>query len=41
MNVLLNVLQQDKGFDRHMYEKQMSVMRGQILNLTQVKHFKS
>ncbi|XP_038046442.1 phosphatidylinositol 4-kinase type 2-beta-like [Patiria miniata] len=25
----------DKGFDRHMYEKQMSVMRGQILNLCQ------
>jgi len=25
----------DKGFDRHLYEKQMSVMRGQILNLTQ------
>lgn len=25
----------DKGFDRHMFEKQMSVMRGQILNLTQ------
>lgn len=28
-------LQMDKGFDRHMFEKQMSVMRGQILNLTQ------
>jgi hypothetical protein len=28
-------LQQDKGFDRHMFERQMSVMRGQILNLTQ------
>ncbi|KAJ8874249.1 hypothetical protein PR048_025092 [Dryococelus australis] len=27
--------QQDKGFDRHLFEKQMSVMRGQILNLTQ------
>jgi phosphatidylinositol 4-kinase type 2 len=27
--------QQDKGFDRHMFERQMSVMRGQILNLTQ------
>lgn len=25
----------DKGFDRNLYEKQMSVMRGQILNLTQ------
>merc|ERR1711963_1071298 len=23
------------GFDRHLFEKQMSVMRGQILNLTQ------
>lgn len=28
-------LQQDKGFDRHLYDKQMSVMRGQILNLQQ------
>ena len=28
-------LQTDKGFDRHLFEKQMSVMRGQILNLTQ------
>ena len=28
-------LQTDKGFDRHLHEKQMSVMRGQILNLTQ------
>ena len=27
--------QTDKGFDRHLFEKQMSVMRGQILNLTQ------
>jgi deoxyribodipyrimidine photolyase len=27
--------QQDKGFDGHMFERQMSVMRGQILNLTQ------
>ncbi|KAJ9578742.1 hypothetical protein L9F63_005031, partial [Diploptera punctata] len=26
---------QDKGFDRHLFERQMSVMRGQILNLTQ------
>ncbi|XP_023323826.1 phosphatidylinositol 4-kinase type 2-beta isoform X2 [Eurytemora carolleeae] len=25
----------DKGFDRQMFEKQMSVMRGQILNLSQ------
>lgn len=29
------VLQQDKGFDKGLFEKQMSVMRGQILNLTQ------
>lgn len=28
-------LQQDKGFDRSLFERQMSVMRGQILNLTQ------
>ena len=28
-------LQTDKGFDRQMFEKQMSVMRGQILNLSQ------
>ena len=27
--------QTDKGFDRHLFEKQMSVMRGQILNLSQ------
>lgn len=26
---------QDKGFDKHLFERQMSVMRGQILNLTQ------
>lgn len=26
---------QDKGFDRSLFERQMSVMRGQILNLTQ------
>ena len=25
----------DKGFDRSMFEKQMSVLRGQILNLSQ------
>lgn len=29
------LFKQDKGFDRHMFERQMSVMRGQILNLTQ------
>ena len=27
--------QTDKGFDRHLFEKQMTLMRGQILNLTQ------
>jgi len=32
---LYNLFKTDKGFDRHMYEKQMSVMRGQILNLSQ------
>ena len=29
------MLQQDKGFDRALFERQMSVMRGQILNLCQ------
>ncbi|CAH1183173.1 unnamed protein product [Phaedon cochleariae] len=29
------LFKQDKGFDRNYYERQMSVMRGQILNLTQ------
>ena len=33
--LILDIFQTDKGFDRHLYEKQMSVMRGQILNLTQ------
>lgn len=32
---LLELFKQDKGFDRGLYEKQMGVMRGQILNLTQ------
>ncbi|TRY76462.1 hypothetical protein TCAL_09578 [Tigriopus californicus] len=32
---LYNLFKTDKGFDRHLFEKQMSVMRGQILNLTQ------
>ncbi|XP_065352218.1 phosphatidylinositol 4-kinase type 2-alpha isoform X1 [Cloeon dipterum] len=32
---LYQLLKQDKGFDRHLFERQMSVMRGQILNLTQ------
>ncbi|XP_059482798.1 phosphatidylinositol 4-kinase type 2-alpha isoform X2 [Neocloeon triangulifer] len=32
---LFILFKQDKGFDRHLFEKQMSVMRGQILNLTQ------
>jgi len=27
--------QSDMGFDGHIFEKQMSVMRGQILNLSQ------
>ena len=27
------ILQKDKGFDRATFEKQMAVMRGQILNL--------
>jgi len=30
-----SLFETDKGFDRHLHEKQMSVMRGQILNLTQ------
>ncbi|XP_055906201.1 phosphatidylinositol 4-kinase type 2-beta [Eupeodes corollae] len=34
-NDLLHLFRQDKGFDRKLYERQMSVMRGQILNLTQ------
>lgn len=34
-NDLLDLFKQDKGFDRGLFEKQMSVMRGQILNLTQ------
>jgi phosphatidylinositol 4-kinase type 2 len=32
---MYNMFKTDKGFDRHMFEKQMSVMRGQILNLSQ------
>lgn len=32
---LYDLFKTDKGFDRHVFEKQMSVMRGQILNLTQ------
>ena len=34
-SLIFAFLQTDKGFDRHLYERQMSVMRGQILNLTQ------
>jgi len=34
-NDLLELFKQDKGFDRGLFEKQMAVMRGQILNLTQ------
>lgn len=32
---LYQLFRQDKGFDKGYFEKQMSVMRGQILNLTQ------
>ncbi|XP_034117566.1 phosphatidylinositol 4-kinase type 2-alpha isoform X2 [Drosophila nasuta] len=32
---LLYLFQQDRGFDKRLFERQMSVMRGQILNLTQ------
>ncbi|XP_018014579.1 phosphatidylinositol 4-kinase type 2-alpha isoform X1 [Hyalella azteca] len=32
---LFNLFKTDKGFDRHVCERQMSVVRGQILNLTQ------
>lgn len=32
---LYELFKHDKGYDRHLFEKQMSVMRGQILNLTQ------
>ncbi|XP_055387595.1 phosphatidylinositol 4-kinase type 2-alpha [Condylostylus longicornis] len=34
-NELYVLFKQDKGFDKSLYERQMSVMRGQILNLTQ------
>lgn len=34
-NDLYELFKQDKGFDRGLFEKQMAVMRGQILNLTQ------
>ncbi|XP_062559429.1 phosphatidylinositol 4-kinase type 2-alpha isoform X2 [Armigeres subalbatus] len=34
-NELFELFRQDKGFDRGLFERQMSVMRGQILNLTQ------
>ncbi|XP_037923005.1 phosphatidylinositol 4-kinase type 2-alpha isoform X3 [Hermetia illucens] len=32
---LYELFRQDKGFDKGLFERQMSVMRGQILNLTQ------
>uniref|UniRef100_A0A3P8WB68 Phosphatidylinositol 4-kinase type 2 n=1 Tax=Cynoglossus semilaevis TaxID=244447 RepID=A0A3P8WB68_CYNSE len=32
---LYEMFKTDKGFDKTMFEKQMSVMRGQVLNLTQ------
>lgn len=34
-NDLYNIFRKDKGFDKSTFEKQMSVMRGQILNLAQ------
>ncbi|XP_055541978.1 phosphatidylinositol 4-kinase type 2-alpha-like isoform X1 [Wyeomyia smithii] len=34
-NELYELFKQDKGFDRGLFERQMSVMRGQVLNLTQ------
>ncbi|XP_043478665.1 phosphatidylinositol 4-kinase type 2-alpha isoform X1 [Leptopilina heterotoma] len=34
-NDLHQLFKQDKGFDRHNFDRQMSVMRGQILNLQQ------
>jgi len=32
---LYTIFKEDKGFDRHMFERQMGVMRGQLLNLSQ------
>lgn len=32
---LYGIFKEDKGFDRHMFERQMGVMRGQLLNLSQ------
>lgn len=32
---LYELFRQDKGFDKRLFERQMAVMRGQILNLTQ------
>jgi phosphatidylinositol 4-kinase type 2 len=32
---LYTIFKDDKGFDRHMFEHQMGVMRGQMLNLSQ------
>ncbi|XP_060908066.1 phosphatidylinositol 4-kinase type 2-beta [Labrus mixtus] len=32
---LYEMFKEDKGFDKTMFERQMSVMRGQVLNLTQ------
>ncbi|XP_031636728.1 phosphatidylinositol 4-kinase type 2-alpha isoform X2 [Contarinia nasturtii] len=32
---LYELFKQDKGFDKRLFERQMAVMRGQILNLTQ------
>ncbi len=35
VNDLHTMFKTDKGFDRHLFEKQMSVVRGQMLNLSQ------
>ncbi|XP_033113406.1 phosphatidylinositol 4-kinase type 2-alpha-like [Anneissia japonica] len=35
VNELFELFREDKGFDRALFEKQMSVLRGQILNLSQ------
>ena len=34
-NIFISFLQTDRGWDKSMFEKQMSVLRGQILNLSQ------
>ena len=32
MENCISILQKDKGFDNRTFEKQMAVMRGQVLN---------